>query len=122
MKKANAYYHSLELREKKFFWKEFASKINLKFGMRYSGSTVSKKFQGLLMDNYVKRKEERITRFVSDYIRIYEKNVAARMASNDVAETLVLLSKLGESANVTLRGVDKENKENEKDYRMEQEM
>lgn len=49
-KEANAYYHSLEPREKKFFWKELASKINLRFGTRYSGSTVSEKFQGLVRD------------------------------------------------------------------------
>ncbi|RIA80013.1 hypothetical protein C1645_745540 [Glomus cerebriforme] len=72
-----------------------------------------------LIDNYVKGKGERITKLgkryyeeflimfwkksVSNYVKIHEENVVARIASNDVAEILVLLNKLGESANITLR-------------------
>ncbi|RIA82539.1 hypothetical protein C1645_835213 [Glomus cerebriforme] len=113
------------------YQEQLASKINLRFDTRYLGSTVNEKFQGLirdfnLMDNYVKEKGERITRLskryyeeflsifwkklVSDYVKIHEKNMVTRMASNDAAKILVLLNKLGESANVTLRDVDKENK------------
>ncbi|RIA89259.1 hypothetical protein C1645_738757 [Glomus cerebriforme] len=91
-----------------------------------------------LMNNYVKGNGGRITRFgeryykeflsifwkkpVSDYVKIYEKNVAARKANNDAAETLVLLSEMRERANVILRDVDKENKEDKEDYGIEQEM
>ncbi|RIA93264.1 hypothetical protein C1645_819574 [Glomus cerebriforme] len=60
--------------------------------------------------------------WISDYVRIYEENMMVRMASNDAAETLVLLSEMGKSANVTLRGVNEENEKDEKDYEMEQEM
>ncbi|RIA88245.1 hypothetical protein C1645_826659 [Glomus cerebriforme] len=87
--------------------------------MRYLGSTISEKFQGLLMDNYVKEKRGRIIRLSK---RIYEKNVVIRMASNDAAEILVLLSKMGESANIKLRvtvTVIKENEKDKKDYGME---
>ncbi|RIA88242.1 hypothetical protein C1645_826654 [Glomus cerebriforme] len=52
--------------------------------------------------------------------RIHEENVVVRIASNDAAEILVLLSKMGESANVTLKGIDKENEKDEEDYGMEQ--
>ncbi|RIA87739.1 hypothetical protein C1645_827321 [Glomus cerebriforme] len=51
-----------------------------------------------------------------------EENMVARKARNDAAEILVLLSEMGERVNITLRGIDKENKENEEDYRMELEM
>lgn len=57
---------------------------------------------------------------MSDYVKIHEENVAARKANNDAAETLVLLSEMGESANVTLRG--EENEKDEEDYGMEQGM
>ncbi|RIA95337.1 hypothetical protein C1645_816834 [Glomus cerebriforme] len=46
---------------------------------------------------------------MSNYIRIHEENVAARMASNDVAEIFVLLSEMRENANIILSGVDEEN-------------
>ncbi|RIA88148.1 hypothetical protein C1645_826802 [Glomus cerebriforme] len=89
-----------------------------------------KKEKNISMDNYVKGKGRRITRLdesvtsytiflVSDYVKIHEENVVARKASNDVAETLVLLSEMEERANVTLRGVDEKNEEDEEDYRME---
>ncbi|RIA93019.1 hypothetical protein C1645_819953 [Glomus cerebriforme] len=93
-----------------------------------------------LMNNYVKGKGKKFTRLseryykeflsilfwkklVFDYIRIYEKNVTIRMASNDTVETLMLLSKIEESTNVILRNVDEENEtKDKKDYRIKQEM
>ncbi|RIA88073.1 hypothetical protein C1645_826906 [Glomus cerebriforme] len=59
---------------------------------------------------------------VSDYVKIHEENMVARKVSNDAAETLVLLSEMGERANVTLRDVEEKNEEDEEDYGMEQGM
>ncbi|RIA96883.1 hypothetical protein C1645_814722 [Glomus cerebriforme] len=48
---------------------------------------------------------------MSDYIKIYKKNMTVKTVGNNVTETLMLLSEIG-----------KENKEDEEDYGMEQEM
>ena len=49
-KNNNEYYHDLVEGNKKIFWKEVASRINLKFGTRYSGNQVKEKFQGIVRD------------------------------------------------------------------------
>ncbi|RIA93081.1 hypothetical protein C1645_819899 [Glomus cerebriforme] len=72
-------------------------------------------------------------KLITDYIRIYEENIVAKMVSNDAIEILILLNKIGENANVILReieflllskmeGIDEENEKDEENYRIEQMM
>ncbi|RIA87144.1 hypothetical protein C1645_878226 [Glomus cerebriforme] len=41
-------------------------------------------------------------KYILEEARIYKKNVTARMVSNNAAKTLMLLSEMGESANMTM--------------------
>ncbi|RIA85078.1 hypothetical protein C1645_831326 [Glomus cerebriforme] len=56
---------------------------------------------------------------MSDYVKIHKENVMARKASNNAVEILMLLSKIEERTNITLRSIDKENEKDEEDYGME---
>jgi len=49
-KNNNSYYHDLVEGRRKMFWKDVASRINLRFGTRYSGQQAKEKFQGIVRD------------------------------------------------------------------------
>ena len=41
--------------EGSFFWKEVATKINLKFGTKFTGQQAKEKFQGIVRDCHVSK-------------------------------------------------------------------
>lgn len=49
-KNNNEYYNDLFEGRRAMWWKELASRINLRFGTRYSGKQVGEKFQGIVRD------------------------------------------------------------------------
>ena len=51
----NNYYHDLVGGGKKMFWKDVASRINLRFGTKFSGQQAKEKFQGLVRDYNVNK-------------------------------------------------------------------
>ena len=51
----NKSYHDLVEGGRKFFWKEVAAKINLKFGTRFTGQQAKEKFQGIVQDCHVSK-------------------------------------------------------------------
>lgn len=54
-KENNEKFHDLVGGGKKMYWKEVASKINLKFGTSFSGQQTKEKFQGLVRDCHVNK-------------------------------------------------------------------
>jgi len=51
----NEYYHDLVGGGRKMFWKDVASRINLRFGTKFSGQQTKEKFQGLVRDYNVNK-------------------------------------------------------------------
>lgn len=49
-KNNNKHYHDLVEGRRKIFWKNLASKINLRFGTNYSGVQAKEKFQSIIRD------------------------------------------------------------------------
>jgi hypothetical protein len=54
-KRDNVHYHGLFEGKRRIWWKELAAKINLTFGMKYSGKQVNDKFQSLVRDTRVSK-------------------------------------------------------------------
>ena len=49
-KNNNEFYHGLVEGGKRMFWKDVASRINLKFGTKYTGTQANEKFHGIVRD------------------------------------------------------------------------
>ena len=46
----NDYYHMLVEGGKRMFWEDIVMKINLKYKLRFIGSQIKEKFQGIIRD------------------------------------------------------------------------
>ncbi|PKC00038.1 hypothetical protein RhiirA5_428786 [Rhizophagus irregularis] len=94
-KNNNECYHDLVEEGKKMFWKELASKINLRFGTKYTGGNE----KGKKTRNGEKYYEEFSSKFwkkpVTKYDKLHFKNMAMQAEKEKAAKTLLLLSEEG---------------------------